>query len=102
MEYVRRRTSARKLVDPKRIVYDLVLIYDGTPHSVICYVIIHQYKLANNFGDLRWIETARKECITIMCTEIWVDEHLPSLIHPPSRMRVRPSSALFSTTSVEI
>lgn len=98
-----RSTSARRLVDPKRLVYDLALINDGTPHSAICDVIIHQYKLVKDFGELRWIETIKKECMTIVCTERWVDEYLPSLIHPPSRKRVRPSSTtVSSTTSAEM
>lgn len=56
MDYVRRSTSARRLVDPKRLVYDLALIKDGTPHGAICNVIIHQYELAKDIGDLRWID----------------------------------------------
>lgn len=102
MNYVKRSTSARRLVDPKRLVYDLALRNDGTPHSAICNVLIHQYKLAKDFRDIRWIETVRKECITVLCTERWVDEHLPSLIHPPSGKRVRPSSTFSSITSVEM
>lgn len=97
MEYVRRSTSTRRLVDPKRLVYDLAPLNDGTSHSVICDIIIQQYKLAKDFGDLKWIETVRKECTTILCTKRWVDEHLPSWIYPLSRKRVRPSSAVSST-----
>lgn len=99
MEYVRRNTSARRLVDTKRLVYGLALLNDGTSHSTICDITIQQYKLAKDFGDLRWIETVRKECTTILCTKQWVDEHLPSLMYPSSRKRVRPSSAFSSTAS---
>lgn len=37
-----------------------------------------------------------------MCTERWVEEHLTSLIHPPSRKRVRSSYTVSSTTSAEM
>lgn len=61
IDYVKRSISAGRLVDPKKLVYDLSLLNDGTSHSAICEVIIHQYKLAKDFGDLRWIETVRTE-----------------------------------------
>lgn len=32
---VKRNMSARRLVNPKRLVYDLALINNGTPHSVM-------------------------------------------------------------------
>lgn len=102
MEYVWRSTLARRLVDPKRLVYDLALLINGTSHSAICDIIIQQYEMAKDIGDLRWIETVRKECTTILCTKQWVDEHLPSLMYPPSRKRVRPSSAVSSTASPKI
>lgn len=86
-------------MDPKRLDYDLALLNVGTSHSAICDIIIQQYQLAKDFGDLRWIETVRKECTTILCTKQWVDEHLPSLMYPSSRKRVRPSSAVSSTAS---
>lgn len=53
MDYVRRNTSARKLIDPKKLVYDLALINDGTPHCAMCDAIVQQYQLAKDFGDLR-------------------------------------------------
>lgn len=81
MEYVRKSTSARRLLDPKRQVYDLVLLNDGTSHRAICDILIQQYKLAKDFGDLRWIDTVRKECTTSLCTKRWVDEHLSTCVH---------------------
>lgn len=102
IDYVKRSISAGRLVDPKKLVYDLALLNDGTSHSAICEVIIHQYKLAKDFGDLRWIETVRTECTTILCTKRWVNEHLPSLIHPPSRKRVHSSATMSSATSAEM
>lgn len=84
MEYVRKSTSARRLLDPKRQVYDLVLLNDGTSHRAICDILIQQYKLAKDFGDLRWIDTVRKECTTVG----W-----RTFIH------LRPSSAVSSTAS---
>lgn len=53
IDYVKISISAGRLVDPKKLVYDLALLNDGTSHSAICEVIIHQYKLAKDFGDLR-------------------------------------------------
>lgn len=46
MEYVRRSTSTRRLLDPKRLVYDLALHNDGTSHSTICDMITYWNKLA--------------------------------------------------------
>lgn len=54
------------------------------------------------FVDLRRIKTVKKDCTTIKCTKRWVGVHLPSLIHPPSRKRVRPSYTVSSTTSAEM
>lgn len=65
IETVRKKCTTGRLVDPKKLVYDLAFLNDGTSHSAICEVIIHQYKLTKDFGDLRWIETVRTECTTI-------------------------------------
>lgn len=43
IDYVKRSISAGRLMDPKNLVYDLALLNDGTSHSAICEVIIHQY-----------------------------------------------------------
>lgn len=44
VDYVRRNTSTRRLVDPERLVHDLAHLNDGTPHSTICNLILHQYE----------------------------------------------------------
>lgn len=81
VDYVRRNTSTRRLVDPERLVHGLANLNDGTPHRTICSVILHQYELARDVGDWRWIEALRRECSTILCSARWVDDHLPSLVH---------------------
>lgn len=81
VDYVRRNTSTRRLVDPERLVHDLAHLNDGTPHSTICNLILHQYELARDVGDWRWIEATRRECSSILCSARWVDDHLPSLVH---------------------
>lgn len=40
----------RRLVDPKRLVYDLALHNDGTSHSTICDMIMYWNKLAKYFS----------------------------------------------------
>ncbi|XP_062609823.1 uncharacterized protein LOC134271630 [Saccostrea cucullata] len=99
--FVRRKTANRSLVDPKKLVYDLALLNDGTPHHTICDVIVEQYRLARDEGDSRWIEATRREAATILCSERWVDENLPSLSRKPRPLRKRrpPSATVSSATS---
>lgn len=61
VDYVRRNTSTRRLVDPERLVHGLANLNNGTPHRTICNVILHQYELARDVGDWRWIEALRRE-----------------------------------------
>lgn len=103
VDYVRRNTSTRRLVDPERLVHDLAHLNDGTPHSTICNLILHQYELARDVGDWRWIEATRRECSSILCSARWVDEHLPSLVHKAhSQKRVRPPFTVSSATSASM
>lgn len=99
VDYVRRNTSTRRLVDPERLVHGLANLNNGTPHRTICNVILHQYEVARDVGDWRWIEALRRECSTILCSARWVDDHLPSLVHEThSQKRVRPSVTASSAT----
>uniref|UniRef100_A0A8W8P0W3 Uncharacterized protein n=1 Tax=Magallana gigas TaxID=29159 RepID=A0A8W8P0W3_MAGGI len=40
LDFVRKKTSLKSLVDPRTFVYDLVLLSDGTSHTAICEVLI--------------------------------------------------------------
>lgn len=67
LDFVKRKTSSRNLVDPRTFVYDPGLLSDGTSHTAICEVLTEQYRLAKDLGDSRWIETTRREAATILC-----------------------------------
>lgn len=41
IETVRKKCTTGRLVDPKKLVYDLAFLNDGPSHSAICEVIIH-------------------------------------------------------------
>ncbi|XP_065923785.1 uncharacterized protein [Magallana gigas] len=69
LDFVRRKTSLRSLVDPRTFVYDLGLLSDETSHATIWEVLKGQYRLAKDLGDSRWIETTRRETVTILCSD---------------------------------
>ena len=65
-----------------------------------CDVMKKQYRIARDCKDNRWIEEARQETSTILCSERWVDENIPSLISKPRAQRKRrPSVTLSSSIS---
>lgn len=100
LDFVRRKTSLRSLVDPRTFVYDLGLISDGTSHTTICEVLKGQYRLAKDLGDSRWIETTRRETATILCSDRWVDDNLPSLLGNHRSRRTKTSHTAEATSSM--
>lgn len=99
LDFVKRKTSSRNLVDPRTFVYDPGLLSDGTSHTAICEVLTEQYRLAKDLGDSRWIETTRREAATILCPGRWVDDNLPSLLGNHRGRKVKPLRAAEATAS---
>lgn len=99
LNHVRRSTSSRRLIEPTRLVYDLALLSDGTSHRDICDAILDQYRLARDEYDVRWIEKIRNEARTILCTERWVEDNLPSLIRSSNPRRRARSTATVASSS---
>lgn len=66
LNYVRRSTSPRRLIEPTRLVYELALLSDGTSQRDICDAILDQYSLTRDQFNVRWIEKIRNEARTIL------------------------------------
>lgn len=99
LNYVRRSTSPRRLIEPTRLVYDLALLSDGTSQRDICDAILDQYSLTRDQFDVRWIEKIRNEARTILCTERWVEDNLLSLIRSSNLRRRARSTATAASSS---